>query len=166
MTKKLSILFCAVLCGVVWGVGTSAAQNTSPDGLKLISFSVTPTQLHVGGTVNVAFKLKNETAQPITFSPEFGVFVGARWNSTSDANNRDFGHTYKGTVLQPGSEIGVKTAKKKLDAAGTWRFWPAYNVSGHWGPFRWNEIVVQVTATPTGGPPTKPPTGSRNVGHF
>ena len=120
-------------------------QNISWDGLKLIDFMVNPKQLHAGDSVTVTFKLKNVTNQPIEISPRFGVFVGSRWNSTTDDNNRDFGHSYKGKVLQPGSEI-VFLAIKKLDAAGIWRFWPAYNIDGHWGPFRWNEIVVEVGA--------------------
>ena len=160
MVRKLFVIFCALFFGVLWGVVPSAAQSTSPDGLQLSSFNVTPAQATVGATVKVSFVLTNTTAQPIAFSPEFGVFMGARWDSTSDANNRDFGHRYKGTVLQPGARVTMK-ASRRLDAPGTWRFWPAYNVNGHWGPFRWNEIVVQVTGTPstgTGNPPSKPPT--------
>lgn len=128
-------------------ISVSTGESTSPDGLQLTSFNVNRTEGMVGDTVKISFTLTNATDQPITISPQFGVFVSARWNSTSDANNRDFGHTYQGKVLQPGARIVIK-ASKKLDAAGTWRFWPAYNVNGQWGPFRWNEIVVAVAAKP------------------
>lgn len=160
MARKSLIIVFALLFTALWGNGTSAAQSTSPDGLELTSFSVTPTNATVGNSVKVAFALKNTTSQPITFSPAFGVFVGARWNSTSDANNRDFGHRYKGTVLQPGARIALK-ASKRVDAAGTWRFWPAYNVNGHWGPFRWNEIIVQVTGNQPPPSPPPPSTGGK-----
>ena len=90
----------------------------------------------------VSYVLINVSQHPIRISPEFGVFVGARWNSTTDANNRDFGHRDRGRVLQPGHTIRMH-AVKTIDEAGTWRFWPAYSVDGHWGPFRWNEIVVE-----------------------
>jgi hypothetical protein len=160
MARKSFVIFFALLLAALWGTGTSAAQSTSPDGLQLTNFSITPTQATVGTTVRVTFALKNTTTQPITFSPEFGVFVGARWNSTSDANNRDFGHRYKGTVVQPGARVVVK-ATRILDAAGTWRFWPAYNVNGHWGPFRWNEITVQVTGSQPPPRPRPPTTGGK-----
>jgi len=122
-----------------------AGESISPHGLQLSRFNVNRTQMMVGDTVKVSFALTNTTDEPITISSQFGVFVGARWNSISDANNRDFGHKYKGKVLQPGARIAMK-ASKKLDKEGIWRFWPAYNVDGQWGPFRWNEIVVKVGA--------------------
>jgi len=135
-------------------------RNTSPDGLRLLEFHVTPTKAKAGNTIKVLFRLKNETNQPIKFDPRYGVFVGARWNSTTDDNNRDFGHKYKKMVLKPGREIFFK-GSRKLDKAGTWRFWPAYNVNGHWGPFRWNEIVLEVAEKPASGKPSKPPAGKR-----
>jgi hypothetical protein len=152
MLRKLFIVFCALLFAVTWGTGTSVAQSTSPDGLKLSNFKVTPMQAKVGDQVQVSFVLTNMTAHPIIISPEFGVFVGARWNSTTGANNRDFSHRDKGRFLRPGDKVKIK-ATRKLDAAGTWRFWPAYNVNGHWGPFRWNEIVIKVAEATEGTPP-------------
>jgi hypothetical protein len=49
----------------------------------------------------------------------------------------------KGKVLKPGGKISF-SASRKLDAEGSWRFWPAYQTAGHWGPFRWHEIEIQV----------------------
>jgi hypothetical protein len=151
MLRKLFIVFCALLFAVAWGTGAPVAQSTSPDGLQLSNFKVTPIQAKVGDNVHVSFVLTNTTAHPITISPEVGVFVGARWNSTTDANNRDFGLRDKGKLLKPGDKVKME-ATRKLDAAGTWRFWPAYNVNGHWGPFRWNEIVVEVAEATVGTP--------------
>jgi hypothetical protein len=143
MLRKWFSVFGALLLAVTWGTDTSVAQSTSPDGLQLSNFKVIPGQAKVGDLVHVSFDLTNTTAHPITISPDFGVIVGARWNSTTDANNRDFGIRDKGKLLKPGDKVKME-ATRKLDAAGTWRFWPAYNVNGHWGPFRWNEIVVEV----------------------
>jgi hypothetical protein len=151
MLRKWFIVFCALLFALTWNTGTSVAQSTSPDGLQLSNFKVTPMQAKVGDQVQVSFVLTNTTAHPITISPESGVFVGARWNSTTDANNRDFSHRDRGRFLKPGDKVKME-ATKKLDAAGTWRFWPAYKVNGHWGPFRWNEIVVEVAEATTGTP--------------
>ncbi len=126
-----------------------SAADVSPDGLELSGFMmvVKTNPPRVGEAVKISFALKNVTAGPIRFHPDFGVFVGARWNSTTDANNRDFGHQSKGKVLLPGVSHTF-TSSRKLDAVGTWRFWPAYNVNGHWGPFRWNETTLNVIAGP------------------
>ncbi len=155
MTRRIFLICCALFFLTFCGADLSAAQSTSPDGLQLSDFQVSPTQANIGDTVTVSFVLTNTSGHPIVISPEFGVFVGARWNSTSDANNRDFGHKDKGRKLRPGSRIVFK-ATRQLDATGVWRFWPAYNVNGHWGPFRWNEVVVQVAQTAAVPPP--PPT--------
>jgi len=124
-----------------------------------VSSKVSP--IKVGDTVRVSFKLKNVSSSMIQFHPDFGVFVGARWNSTTDANNRDFGHKYKGLRLRPGTTLSF-AGYRKLDAAGTWRFWPAYNVNGHWGPFRWNETVIEVAASGMPSPPRDKATSHGN----
>jgi hypothetical protein len=142
-------LSCIALIGAMILPGAALAAVTA-DGLELSGFYVrtrmNPTR--VGDTVKVSFKLKNVTGRDIRFDPRFGVFVGARWNSTTDANIRDFGHTFQGQVLKPGRAVTVD-AKLILDTPGVWRFWPAYSIRGHWGPFRWNEAVIRVP----GGPP-------------
>jgi hypothetical protein len=126
-------------------IDSTGSQSISRDGLRLDHFDVHPAHVQVGDKVRVTFSLTNTTSHPLTISREFGVFVGTRVNSTSDANNRDFGHRDRGKVLPPGHTIRMH-AVRTIDEAGTWRFWPAYNVDGHWGPFRWNEIVVEATA--------------------
>lgn len=155
---KKSFLLCLSCIAAIGAMllSDTAIGAVSPDGLELVGFNVvTKTQApKVGNTVKVTFALKNTSGGDLQFNPSYGVFVGARWNSTTDANNRDFGHKYKGKVLKPGREVKF-TATRKLDAVGTWRFWPAYNIGGHWGPFRWREAVVQVS----GGPP--PPRNER-----
>ena len=146
LLSYLAIFFAVAIFSLDMQSTGYAAGGTSPDGLELTEFSVVTrsTTPKVGDTVHVIFKLKNVTSGLIQLSPNYGVFVGARWNSTTDANNRDFGHKFKGKVVQPGVMFSF-TASRKLDAAGTWRFWPAYNVNGHWGPFRWNEAVINVS---------------------
>ncbi len=163
MTKKIFVLLFSIAFVATFQMNSYAAEyagpDTSPDGLQLSYFSVrgaqTPAQ--VGDNVKVSYKLKNVTQRTIVLSSRYGAFVGARWNSTTDANNRDFGHQYKGKKLKPDEEININ-AQFKFTKAGTWRFWPAYSIKGKWGPFRWHEIVVDVVATGTpGGPPAKPP---------
>jgi hypothetical protein len=136
----------AFLIGFVAALA-AAAQPTLPNGLQLVRFEVrAPEPAVAGGTVTVEFTLKNESSAPMRFDPEVGIFVGARVNSTSNENNRDFGHGQKGLVLAPGREVSVRAARM-LDAAGTWRFWPAFRMNGQWGPFRWMEKTVEVYAS-------------------
>jgi hypothetical protein len=132
-------------------IGSFGGPDVSPDGLELTVFKVsTPKSVaQAGGTVTVSFTLKNASGNDIAIGP-VGIFVGTRWNSTSDTNNRDFGHKFMNKLLKPGQSVHF-TASRKLDAAGTWRFWPAYQYSGHWGPFRWHEIVIETSEGQTGG---------------
>jgi hypothetical protein len=162
MTKKIFVLLFSIAFVAIFQMDSYAAEfpgpDTSSDGLELRNFSVKRPQVpKVGDTVTVTYSLKNVTNHSIQLDPRYGMFVGARWNSTTDANNRDFGYLHKGETLSPNQQLSVK-ASKKLDAAGTWRFWPAYMVNGKWGPFRWHEIVFDVVAGSTTSPP-KPQTG-------
>lgn len=117
--------------------------DTSPHGLKLLGGSVLGVSpLRSGYTVTVRFSLQNVSGRDIKLDSN-GIFVGARWNSTTDANNRDFGHQYRNYTLR-NNEIIKFEAKLTLDRSGTWRFWPAYHIGGGYGPFRWHEIVLNV----------------------
>ncbi len=127
-----------------------AGDNTLPNGLQLVKFQIrTATPARVGRTAVVEMVLKNVSNEPLRFDAEPGIFVAARWNSTSDANNRDFGHTKRALLLRPGASVPLR-ASTKLDAAGTWRFWPGFRLNGHWGPFRWMEKTLEVQAGPAG----------------
>jgi hypothetical protein len=132
-----------VITALLFAVASCLAQAL-PNGLELVRFEVRASDPAVaGGTASVEITLRNLSAQPMQFDASTGIFVGARVNSTSDANNRDFGHAHKGLVLAPGREITLR-ASRPLDAAGTWRFWPSFRLNGQWGPFRWMEKTLQV----------------------
>jgi len=141
-------------------LGQFAGPDRLPNGLELTNFTVQgPTPLKTGNQVLVTFRLTNKGETQIQLDSRYGAFVGCRWNSTSDQNNRDFGHAYKGKVLMPSVSIVVQ-ARVTVANAGTWRFWPAFHAGGNWGPFRWHEIVVQVEQGPPPGqkPPKANPT--------
>jgi hypothetical protein len=132
------------LLTVLAGGGTACLAQALPNGLELARFEVRASEPAVAGsTVNVEITLKNLSAAPMRFDAGAGIFVGARINSTSDANNRDFGHAHQGLILAPGRETTLR-ASRLLDAAGTWRFWPAFRLNGQWGPFRWMEKTLEV----------------------
>lgn len=161
MTKKIFVLLFSIAFVAIFQMDSYAAEfpgpDTSSDGLELRNFSVKRPQVpKVGDTVTVTYSLKNVTNHSIQLAPRYGMFVGARWNSTTDANNRDFGYQYKGKKLNPNEEININ-AQFKFTAAGTYRFWPAYSIGGKWGPFRWHEIVFDVAGSSTS--PPKPKTG-------
>jgi hypothetical protein len=133
------VLLTAILAG-----GFSGLAQTLPNGLELVRFEVRTSQPALaGGAVNVEITLRNVSAQPMQFDANTGIFVGCRANSVSDANNRDFGHAYKGLVLAPGREVTLR-GSRLLDMAGAWRFWPGFRLNGQWGPFRWMEKTVDV----------------------
>jgi len=128
-------------------VTAAMAQPTLPNGLQLDRFEVRVAEPAVtGAVVTVEITFKNVSGQPMQFDPGVGIFVGARLNSTTDANSRDFGHDHKGLLLKPEAQVTLR-ATRPLDAAGEWRFWPAYRMNGQWGPFRWQEKTVQVYAS-------------------
>jgi hypothetical protein len=125
-----------------------AAANTLPNGLELTRFEISAANPPlVGSTVTVLMVLTNRGDRLLSFDGNPGIFVAARWNSTGDENNRDFGHTKRPLLLRPGASTTVR-ATAKLDAAGTWRFWPGFRLNGHWGPFRWMEKTLEVYANP------------------
>ncbi|MBN2705513.1 MAG: hypothetical protein JXR89_03625 [Deltaproteobacteria bacterium] len=138
----------AALMAVMILAAPIMAGPVSSDGLELVYFNA---GYNAGpNRLAVALTLKNVSGHPIVFG-QAGVFVGARWNSTTDANNRDFGHKSGGSVLAPGQSIDLK-AVLNHPSAGTWRLWPAYSTEGHWGPFRWNEKIIAVPERPAPRP--------------
>lgn len=130
MTKKIFVLLFSIAFVAIFQMDSYSADfagpDTSPDGLQLRDFSVRGAQdpSRVGDNVKVSYKLKNVTQRTIVLDSRYGAFVGARWNSTTDANNRDFGYSHMGKILNPQQKVDIKVSRK-LDAAGTWRFWPA-----------------------------------------
>lgn len=108
----LQYLLCSAAIGVLLAgfvSPVSARGPVSPDGLELsgFRFATDRSPARVGDMITVKYKLKNVTGVPIRFHPSYGVFVGARWNSVSDANNRDFGHTFQGGILKPGKAVTI-----------------------------------------------------------
>ena len=135
-----SVVFLLMVLGAVWLLAEtiSRPEATSSDGLKVSSFvlkgDLTPKRRYF-----INFRLTNMTDHNITFHPNYGVFVGARYN---DANT-DFGHRAKGWTISPGSYVNMKVTNQ-FTRGGTYVFWPAYHANGHWGPYRWNAITVNI----------------------
>jgi len=151
MTKNILVSLCfVILAAAVLPAGQkppspgetiTRPDATSNDGLKVSGFQlIIRGPQKAGITFTVKFKLTNTTNSPITFSPEFGIFCGCRWNN----QNKDFGHASKGKVLGPKNSIAFQ-AGGSFTAAGHWEFWPAYHVNGHFGPYQWNEIALDIT---------------------
>jgi hypothetical protein len=134
-------LACFLAVGALWPLSEetiSRPDATSPEGLKVTLFQLRG-DLELKGRFLVVFKLTNTTDDDITFHSQYGVFVGAR----CDNQNKDFGHSHKGRTISPGGYVNMK-ASGRFDRPGTWTFWPAYNINGSWGPFKWNAITVNI----------------------
>lgn len=141
--ENLIIITCSPVEGGGPTTGTTprsyAGPDVSEDGVELTDFALEgPETPGVGNTLLVRFKVRNTTDAEMKFSP-FGVLVGCR---DPDGQNRDFGHTEE-TTLKP-DEIFEFEAKIEVDKPGIWQFWPGYYLDGHWGPYKWQEIGVEV----------------------
>jgi len=87
--------------------------------------------------ITVRFTFRNTGATTMTFS-SYGIFVGCR---DPQGANRDFGH--QAETLAPGASV-TREATITVDQAGTWTFWPAYYYNGHWGPYMWQSMTLDV----------------------
>lgn len=111
--------------------------DISPDGVELTAFSLEgPESPRVGDTLAVQFAFRNTKTSEMKFSP-YGILVGCR---DPENKNRDFGH--KEVTLKPGESYRFR-ATIKVDKPGAWHFWPGYYL-GHWGPYKWHEIIIEV----------------------
>jgi len=118
-------------------LGQYAGPDTSSHGVELTNFSISGNNT-VGGTITVQYTYRNTTASTLNFTP-YGILVGCRNPSSV---NKDFGST--GAMTLSAGASYTFTASRTVDAAGTWRFWPAYYVNSSWGPYGWHEITVSV----------------------
>ena len=142
MRKGLVALVCCIFVfGALWlGARETITRPpaTSNHGIRVTDFRFSG-DLTLHSRFSVIFRLTNKNDHSITFHPQYGYFVGARCNN----QNRDFGHKGKGRKLGPGQSVSIK-AVSTFSHPGTWVFWPAYNIGGSWGPYKWNAITVQI----------------------
>ncbi len=134
-----SVIICLVLSGTALPANAETTGAVSPDGIEVTGFQITvPETVRIGDQAVVTFSFKNAKAVPLTLDAN-GFFVGCRLGQAS----RDFGHQFRKQVLQPGV-ARTFSAQIALDSAGTWSFWPAYHIAGHYGPYRWQVKSIQV----------------------
>ncbi|MGA9752941.1 MAG: hypothetical protein WBS54_14255 [Acidobacteriota bacterium] len=137
-----------LLCASAALAGAAALHaNVLPNGLELTTFEVETQGAPAQGTVvTVTMVLTNIGGEAIRFDRNTPLFVAARVNSTSDANNRDFGRGRRGLVLAQGKSVKL-VARRTLDTAGEWRFWPGFRLeNGAGAPFRWMEKTLVVAS--------------------
>jgi len=105
----------------------------------------------VGSAVYVYVTMYNgHGLTPPTYDTFGNFFIGCRWSRLSDLYNRDFGYSGSKTLSQLGDSLETGQGwflfeSRILDASGTWYFWPAYQYQGHWGPWAWNILAINVT---------------------
>jgi hypothetical protein len=90
-----------------------------------------------GVPVTVGYSIKNTGTTSITLSY---LFVAAR--DAGDVN-RDFGYIYN-VVISPGGTYNYLWTAWGPSSGGIWTLWPAYYVSGHYGPNQWLTIQPSV----------------------
>jgi len=80
--------------------------------------------------VMVRYVLKNSGQQSITFDNQWGILVAARYPPGGQGQNCDFGHSFKGGVLESGWHVGSTQVKTMDEVAGNYLFWPWFNING------------------------------------
>ena len=90
----------------------------------------------VGDTVTVSYSLTNVGDKPVHLA---FTFVGVR---NPAGENRDAEDMNEDRVLAPGETV-IAQGRRQLDVAGTWEFWPCYEVGGG-GPIpdKWRVFFV------------------------
>ena len=145
MFSRSAVLILGLACLLLCLPLPAGAGAVSPPGIELTSFEVdAPPVPRVGHRVEVRYTLKNVSGRPITFSPRFGISVGARYQPPQGKwVNLDFGHQYKGFTLGPGQSISLKSATT-LGWEGQMIFWPAFHADGGWGKLDSEKLIMMV----------------------
>jgi hypothetical protein len=122
------------------GIDVDSTPVTSPDGIRLTGLKAAsrsdPDPPSVGDTVTVSYSLTNVGDQPIQV--EY-TFVGVR---NPAGENRDTEDMNEGRILGPGETITAQ-GRRLLDGAGSWEFWPCYELSGgRQCPDKWQVFFV------------------------
>jgi hypothetical protein len=120
------------------GIDVDSTPVTSPDGIRLTGLKAASGSdpPSVGDTVTVSYSLTNVGNEPIRL--EY-TFVGVR---NPAGENRDTEDMNEGRVLAPRETITAQ-GRRLLDAAGSWEFWPCYELSGgRQCPDKWQVFFV------------------------
>ena len=124
---------------------TFVGPDKSADNIVLSDWLVMgPSNLKVGDTISVSFKLKNAGQSDLKLGSK-GVFVAARNPDNSDVS---FGFTRTNTTFKIGETITV-SASTTLDKAGTWKIWPSYHLTfvgapERFGPNEWHVCTLKI----------------------
>jgi hypothetical protein len=122
-------------------VDINQADAVSGAGLELVELraAVSNDPPQVGDTITVSFTLTNVGDAPAQFE---GTFVAAR-NPADD--NRDSEQANFEAQVGAGDSIETQ-ASFELDSAGTWQFWPCYElIDGTICPDEWQAFQIETT---------------------
>ena len=120
------------------GIDVDSTPVTSPDGIGLTGLKAASGSdpASVGDTVTVSYSLTNVGDEPIQL--EY-TFVGVR---NPAGENRDAEDMNEGSVLAPGETVNAQ-GRRLLDSAGSWEFWPCYELSdGRQCPDKWQAFEI------------------------
>ena len=120
------------------GIDVDSTPVTGPDEIRLTELKAASSSdsPSLGDTVTVTYSLTNVGDKPIQLAY---TFVGVR-NPSGD--NRDTEDMNEDRVLAPGETVNAQ-GRRQLDEAGSWEFWPCYEVSGgRQCPDKWQVFFV------------------------
>jgi TIR domain len=120
------------------GIDVDSTPATSPDEIRLTGLKAASGSdpASVGDTVTVSYSLTNAGDEPIQLA---FTFVGVR---DPAGENRDTEDMNEGKLLAPGETVNAQ-GRRLLDGAGSWEFWPCYELSdGRQCPDKWQEFFI------------------------
>jgi hypothetical protein len=129
-------------------LGRCGDPGTLPHGLAATIWVRGRTSPRVGDTLKVQFTYQNLFPdQPALFGRK-GVFAAILFTpkGKTEAQRRDFGHQLPFVVLRAYSPTRTIEFEESLlvDGAGTWVFWPSFEIDGAEAPERWCAVSVEV----------------------
>jgi hypothetical protein len=122
------------------GIDVDSTPVTSPDEIRLTELKATSSSdsPSLGDTVTVSYSLTNVGDKPVQLAY---TFVGVR-NPSGD--NRDAEDMNEDRVLAPGETVNAQ-GRRQLDEAGSWEFWPCYELDGgRQCPDKWQVFFILV----------------------
>lgn len=143
--NKKYFLFCAVFLFFLLVPGICAAetvqymqsgQNMSSNRLIISDFTVTSERpdIYPGDTLEMSGILTSEAFYPMLISLPDGLYYSG---IDPDGDAVKAGGSYIGQFISPGESLAIK-ARLKVDEAGVWKIWPAYNAQNSNGIVQYN----------------------------
>ena len=137
--RWLTVLF--FVLGLILHPVPLPAASTSPDGLSLLNFKVSPSsgQVRVGQKVRVKFTLKNDSGGDLKLGR--GLFINARWNPPGQNQRKHYDFKSAGLVIRKGKRVSY-VGQFTPTTRGPWKLGPGYELNPRRQPWELYPVTV------------------------